>query len=77
MEEEKLPEKPKDIKFNFIESECDYFIEKCLLSEIQGKILKLKSKDYSDIYVSSILHISQPTLTREKNKIKRKIFRAL
>ena len=76
MEKEK-PVKKEDVKFDFTRNEYNYFCEQCMFSELQEQILEMKIKEKSNVQISMSLHISEPTVTREVRKIKRKILKVL
>ena len=69
--------KEKDVKFDFTRKEYDYFCEQCMFSELQEQILEMKIKEKSNVQISMSLHISEPTVTREVRKIKKKILKVL
>jgi len=73
---EKVPEE-KDVKFDFTRNEYNYFCEQCMFSDLQEKILEMKIKEKSNVQISMNLHISEPTVTREVRKIKKKILKIL
>lgn len=63
--------------FDFTKDEYQYIIDKCMFNEELSSILELKIKGYSIIQISMELHISESTVKRRLNKIKKKIAKVL
>ena len=75
MEQGKLLE--RNVKLDFTKQEYDYFCRECMFTDLQEKILKLRIRGYSIVYVSMELNISESTVNREIKKIKKKILKVI
>lgn len=59
--------------FDFTKDEYQYIIDKCMFNEELSTILKMRIEGYSIIQISMKLNISESTVNRRINKIKKKI----
>lgn len=63
--------------FEFTEEEFNSICKKAMLDDELIKIFKMKIKNYSNVQISMELNISERTLSRRINKLKKKIMRVL
>lgn len=64
-------------KIDLTREEYDELINKLMLNEFQERILEYRIKEYSLTKMSMLEHCSESTISREINKIKNKIKRAI
>jgi len=65
------------MRFEFTKSEIDYFLKNCYFSEEEEKIFILKLKNYSITEMALKLNISERTVSRRLNSVKKKILRSI
>lgn len=65
------------LKFDFTKEEMDFLTSKIHLTEIQKRIIEYRQEEYSIAKMALLEHLSERTISREINKIKRKIIRVL
>lgn len=65
------------LKIDLTREEYDELINKLMLNEFQERILEYRIKEYSLTKMSMLEHCSESTISREINKIKNKIKRAI
>lgn len=65
------------MKFDFTKDEYDYLKEKLMLNEEMSKILEMKIKNKSIVEMSMELNVSESTISRRIDKLKKKIMRVL
>lgn len=63
--------------FEFTEEEFNSICKKAMLDDELIKIFEMKIKNYSNVQISMKLNISERTLSRRINKLKKKIMRVL
>lgn len=63
--------------FEFSREEFEIICKKAMLNEELTKIFEMKIKDYSNTKIAMELHISERTLARRINTLKKKILRVL
>jgi predicted DNA-binding protein (UPF0251 family) len=63
--------------FEFTEEEFNSICKKAMLNDELTKIFEMKIKNYSNIQISMKLNISERTLNRRINELKKKIMRVL
>lgn len=64
-------------KFNFTKDEFEYLVDKCMFNEEMTTILELLIKNYSRTQIAMKLNISEATLDKRIQFIKKKIKRVL
>lgn len=65
------------MKFDFTKDEYEYLREKLMLNEEMSKILEMKIQNKSIVQMSIELNVSESTISRRVNKLKKKIMRVL
>lgn len=65
------------LKFDFTNDEMDFIHSKIHFTELQERIIKYRRDEYSISKMALLEHCSERTISREINKIKRKIIRVL
>lgn len=63
--------------FDFSYDEYNRFLERCPFSDEEKKILEMKRRGESNIYIAYNLHISDSTVLRRLRSIKKKISREI
>jgi len=63
--------------FEFTEDEFNLICKKAMLNDELIKIFEMKIKNYSNVQIAMTLNISERTLSRRINELKRKILRVL
>lgn len=64
-------------KFEFSKKELDSLAEKALLSDLQKSIIEYKIKDYSNTKIADLTGWSSPKISKEINKIVKKLMKVL
>ena len=64
-------------KFEFSKQELDNLSEKALLSDLQKTIIEYKIKDYSNVKIADLTGWSTPKISKEINKIVKKLMKVL
>lgn len=65
------------MKFDFTKDEYEYLKDKLMLNEEMSKILEMKIKNKSIVEMSMELNVSESTISRRIDKLKKKIMRVL
>ena len=65
------------LKLEFTKQEVDIIKSKIYLSEIQERIFEYRLKEYSITKMAMLENVSESTINRELNKIKKKIMKVL
>lgn len=65
------------LKIDLTREEYDELINKLMLNEFQERILEYRIKEYSITKMAMLENCSESTISREINKIKNKIKRAI
>lgn len=65
------------MKFDFTKDEYEYLREKLMLNEEMSKILEMKIQNKSIVQMSMELNVSESTISRRVEKLKKKIMRVL
>lgn len=65
------------LRFDFTKQEVDEIKSKIYLSEIQERIFEYRLKEYSITKMAMLENVSERTISRELNKIKRKIMKII
>lgn len=65
------------LKLEFTRQEVDEIKSKIYLSEMQERIFEYRLKEYSITKMSMLENVSESTISRELNKIKKKIVRVI
>lgn len=65
------------MKFDFTKDEYEHLKEKLMLNEEMSKILEMKIKNKSIVEMSMELNVSESTISRRIDKLKKKIMRVL
>ena len=65
------------MKFDFTKDEYEYLKEKLMLNEEMSKILEMKIQNKSIVQMSMELNVSESTISRRVDKLKKKIMRVL
>ena len=65
------------LKLEFTKQEVDEIKSKIYMSELQERIFEYRLKEYSIIKMAMLEHVSESTISRELNKIKRKIMKVI
>ncbi len=65
------------LKLEFTKEEVDILKSKIYLSEMQERIFEYRLREYSITKMAQLEHCSESTISRELNKIKKKIMRIL
>lgn len=65
------------MKFDFTKDEYEYLKDKLMLNEELSKILEMKIKNKSIVEMSMELNLSESTISRRVDKLKKKIMRVL
>lgn len=63
--------------FDFTKKEYDYLVDKLMLNDELSKILELKIKNYSIVQMAIELNMSERTIARRINELKKKIRKVL
>lgn len=64
-------------KLEFTKQEVEIIKSKIYLSELQERILDYRLKEYSITKMAMLENVSESTISRELNKVKRKIMRII
>ncbi len=65
------------LKLEFTKQEVEIIKSKIYLSELQERILDYRLKEYSITKMAMLENVSESTISRELNKVKRKIMRII
>lgn len=65
------------VRFEFTKQEVEEIKSKIYLSELQERIFEYRLKEYSITKMAMLENVSESTISRELNKIKRKIMRII
>lgn len=65
------------LKLEFTRQEVDSIKSKIYLSEMQERIFEYRLKEYSITKMAILENVSESTISRELNKIKRKIMKII
>ena len=65
------------LKLEFTKQEVENIKSKIYLTEMQERILDYRLQEYSIVKMSMLEHCSESTISREINKIKKKIMRVI
>ncbi len=65
------------MNFNFNKDEFEYLVDKCMLNEEMKNIFEMKIKGYSITQMSLELKMSESSINRRINKLKKKIKRVI
>ncbi len=65
------------LKLEFTKQEVDIIKSKIYLSEMQERIFEYRLKEYSITKMAMLENVSESTISRELNKIKRKIMKII
>lgn len=65
------------LKLEFTREEVDEIKSKIYLSEMQERIFEYRLKEYSITKMAMLENVSESTISRELNKIKRKIMKVI
>ena len=63
--------------FEFTKKDYDYIVEQCMLDEEYSKLLEYKIKGYSRVKIAMELNVSESTLDKMLQKLKKKITKIL
>ena len=65
------------LKLEFTKQEVDEIKSKIYMSEIQERIFEYRLKEYSITKMAMLENVSESTISRELNKVKRKIMKII
>ena len=65
------------LKIDFTNDEMDYIHSKIHFTELQERIIKYRRDEYSISKMALLEHLSERTISREINKIKKKIMKVI
>lgn len=65
------------LKLEFTRQEVDILKSKIYLSEMQERIFEYRLKEYSITKMAMLENVSESTISRELNKIKKKIMKVI
>ena len=65
------------LKLEFTKQEVDEIKSKIYLSEMQERIFEYRLKEYSITKMAMLENVSESTISRELNKVKRKIMKII
>lgn len=65
------------LKLEFTREEVELLKSKIYLSELQERILEYRLKEYSITKMAMLENVSESTISRELNKVKRKIMKVI
>lgn len=65
------------LKLEFTKQEVDEIKSKIYMSEMQERIFEYRLKEYSITKMAMLEHVSESTISRELNKVKRKIMKVI
>ena len=65
------------LKLEFTRQEVEEIKSKIYLSEMQERIFEYRLKEYSITKMAQLEHCSESTISRELNKVKKKIMKVL
>ena len=65
------------LKLEFTKQEVETIKSKIYLSEIQERIFEYRLKEYSITKMAMLENVSESTISRELNKVKRKIMKII
>jgi len=65
------------LRLEFTRQEVDIIKSKIYLSEMQERIFEYRLKEYSITKMAMLENVSESTISRELNKIKRKIMKII
>ena len=63
--------------FEFTKTDYEYIVKEAMLDEEYSKLLEYKIKGYSIIQISMKLGMSESTINRKLNKLKKKIMKII
>lgn len=64
-------------RFEFSKNELDTLAKKALLNDLQKSIIEYKIKDYSNVKIADLTGWSVPKISKEINKIVKKLMKVL
>ena len=64
-------------KLEFTKQEVNEIKSKIYMSELQERIFEYRLKEYSITKMAMLEHVSESTISRELNKVKRKIMKVI
>ena len=59
--------------FEFTKQDFDYIVKECMLDEEYSKLLEMKIKGYSITKIAIEMNMSESTINRKLEKLKKKI----
>ena len=65
------------LKVNFAKEEYENIIEKCMFNDELSKILEYRIKNYSITKISLLMNMSERTVSRRIEEIKKKIIKVI
>ena len=65
------------LRLEFTKAEVDIIKSKIYLSEMQERIFEYRLKEYSITKMAQLEHCSESTISRELNKVKKKIMKVI
>ena len=65
------------LRLEFTREEVELLKSKIYLSELQERILEYRLKEYSITKMAMLENVSESTISRELNKVKRKIMKVI
>lgn len=65
------------LKLEFTKKEVEEIKSKIYLSEMQERIFEYRLKEYSITKMAQLEHCSESTISRELNKVKKKIMKVI
>ena len=63
--------------FEFTKSDYDYIVKECMLDEEYQRLLEYKIKGYSRVKIAMELNVSEYTVDKMTQKLKKKIIKIL
>lgn len=63
--------------FEFTKKDYEYIVEQCMLDEEYAKLLEYKIKGYSRVKIALELNVSEYTVDKMLQKLKKKIMKIL
>ncbi len=66
-----------NLRTEFTKPECDWFRQVCNFTDEELKVFDLRVKDKSVVQICMALHMSERTVSRKIQNIKRKIHKVL
>lgn len=61
----------------FIKSEIDYLIENCNFTPKELEYFRLRTQDYSNVYIAQKMNVSESNVSYIAKKVKTKILKVL